>query len=117
MIRRFFEPLGYVVDLETQLLDEQFPRWGASPYFKLRLRHTLPLKQLLRHLYVLIPALDNNKHYFINKDEVEKLLEKGRHWLPGHPAVELITRRFLKHRRSLAGQALERLAAADGQAE
>lgn len=117
MARNFFEPLGYEVDLEGQLLDEQFPDWGESPYFKLQLRHVLPVSTLLRHLYVLIPALDNNKHYYISQDEVEKLLAKGRHWLPGHPAVELITRRFLKHRKSLAEMALERLNIVEEQEE
>ena len=109
MIRSFFEPLGYEVELEPQLLDEQFPQWGTSPYFKVTVRNSLPLRDLLRHLYVMIPALDNNKHYFVSNDEVEKLLDKGKHWLPDHPAIEQITRRYLNHRRSLASQALERL--------
>ncbi len=29
------------------------------------------------HLFVLIPVLDNNKHYYIGDAEVEKLLRKG----------------------------------------
>jgi 3' terminal RNA ribose 2'-O-methyltransferase Hen1 len=61
----------------------------------------------LSHLYILIPVCDNDKHYWIGQGEIEKLLEKGKDWLPLHPAKEFITMRYLKHQRSLANQAME----------
>jgi 3' terminal RNA ribose 2'-O-methyltransferase Hen1 len=67
------------------------------------------LCDLLTHLYVLIPVLDGEKHYWVGDDEVEKLLRRGAAWLPSHPERELITRRYLKHRYSLASEALSRL--------
>ena len=39
----------------------------------------------LRHLYVLLPALDDDKHYWVGQDEVDKLLRAGEGWLAGHP--------------------------------
>ena len=109
-LRRLFEPLGYEVTTTRQPLDETFPEWGESPYFTVTLRGTVTLAQLLTHIYVLVPVLDNNKHYFISSDEVDKLLAKGEGWLADHPECEHITRRFLGFRPSLARQAFARLA-------
>ena len=67
---------------------------------------TLTLADLLRHLYVLIPVLDDDKHYWIEQGEVTKLLERGEGWLEGHPERDLITKRYLKHQRNLTRSAL-----------
>ncbi len=109
LIRRLFEPLGYQLELERHILDDQFGHWGHSRYFTLDLSHTLTLRELLSHLYVLIPALDNDKHYFVTQDEIDKLLAKGRGWLAAHPEKEQITRRYLINLGSLSRQALARL--------
>ena len=109
LIRKLFEPLGYSVDLVRQELDSKFTEWGYSKYFTLKLQHTLTIKELLRHLYVLIPTLDNDKHYFVSGNEIEKLLEKGEGWLKEHPEREQITRRYLSNVGYLARQAMERL--------
>ena len=71
----------------------------------------LRLRELLAHLYVLIPVLDDEKHYWVGDDEVEKLLRRGEGWLAGHPERELIVNRYLKYQRSLRGEALARLLA------
>lgn len=117
LLRAFFEPLGYTVEARRLPLDEQFPAWGESRYFDVTLRAEKRLCELLAHLYVLIPALDDEKHYWVGADEIGKLLEHGKDWLPGHPLREQITRRYLAHRDSLARQALLQLAAADGEAD
>jgi len=65
---------------------------------------------MLTHLYVLIPVLDNEKHYWVGEDEIEKLLKRGEGWLGHHPERELIVARYLKRQRSLTRVALERLA-------
>lgn len=75
----------------------------------LRLSSKLRLADILNHLHVLIPVMDNFKHYFVAQEEIDKLLAKGEGWLADHPAKELIARRALKHRRSLANMALARL--------
>lgn len=109
LIRRCFEPLGYEVEVERHTLDPKFPAWGDSKFYTLHLKHCLPLQQLLSHLYVLIPALDHDKHYFVDQQEIDKLLEKGRGWLEQHPEREQITRRYLLNFKGLARAALERL--------
>jgi 3' terminal RNA ribose 2'-O-methyltransferase Hen1 len=104
-----FEPLGYKVAIQRFELDEKFPQWGSSPYYTVELVQKITLSKLLSHLYVLIPVLDNQKHYFIGRDEVEKLLRHGGDWLAEHPERELIAHRYLKYRTSLAYEALARL--------
>ncbi len=112
-LRQLFEPLGYTVTATHHPLDERFPEWGEGPYFTVELSHTLTLHYLLTHLYVLIPVLDGDKHYWIGDDEVEKLLRHGGPWLASHPAKEQIVRRYLKHRKHLADEALARLIESD----
>ncbi|MCG2613759.1 3' terminal RNA ribose 2'-O-methyltransferase Hen1 [Terrimonas sp. NA20] len=107
LLKSLFEPLGYTIIATQHPLDPAFPEWGDGRYYTVELSNIITLRQLLSHLYVLIPVCDNDKHYWIGKDEIDKLLEKGGEWLPGHPENELITRRYLKHQRSLANEALE----------
>jgi 3' terminal RNA ribose 2'-O-methyltransferase Hen1 len=109
-LRSLFEPLGYCIEATRHSLDPQFPEWGESPYYSVTLEATKTLSELLTHLYVLIPVFDNEKHYFVGEDELEKLLVKGTGWLASHPEKEQITRRYLKHRSSLYREALARLA-------
>jgi 3' terminal RNA ribose 2'-O-methyltransferase Hen1 len=108
-LHRMFEPLGYTVEATRHVLDQKFPEWGDSPYYSVTIEGTKTLSELLTHLYVLIPVFDNDKHYFVGDDELEKLLEKGAGWLASHPEKEHITRRYLKHRSSLYREALARL--------
>lgn len=110
-LRSLFEPLGYEVTLVPLPLDDQFPEWGASAYFSVTLRGVQTIQQLLQHLYVLIPVMDDNKHYWVGDDEVEKLLRHAGTWLGDHPQKERIANRYLKHRRSLVRDALSRLVA------
>ena len=113
LIKRLFEPLGYTVEAERHLLDTQFSEWGYGKYFTLTLKNTLALKDLLSHLYVLIPVLDNEKHYFITQNEVEKLLQKGKGWLEQHPEREIIVSRYLINLKSLVRSAFEVLQAVE----
>ncbi len=109
ILQRLFGPLGYTIEAKPLALDEHFPEWGESPYSQVTLSGTVRLCDLLRHLYVLVPVLDNDKHYWVGDDEVTKLLRHGEEWLPDHPARDLIARRYLKHQRHLLREALEQL--------
>ncbi len=108
-LRAVFEPLGYAVECERHPLDDRFPEWGEGPYFSVAISKTTTLSELLTHLYVLVPVFDNQKHYFVGDDEMEKLLDKGEGWLGRHPEKEEIARRYLKFRPNLFRQALDRL--------
>jgi 3' terminal RNA ribose 2'-O-methyltransferase Hen1 len=112
-LHRLFEPLGYAVSARSHPLDDKFSGWGASACFSVMLEGQLPLHQLLTHLYVLIPVLDNDKHYWVGDDEVAKLLRHGGDWLAAHPERAIITTRYLKHRRSLIHDALAQLVSDD----
>lgn len=112
-LKRLFEPLGYRVNVQRRPLDTGFSEWGDSQYLRVELEGTVPLRQLLAHLYVLMPVLDDDKHYWVGDDEVGKLLRHGEGWLAGHPERDTITRRYLKHRRGLVADALAQLADED----
>ncbi|MFD1933877.1 3' terminal RNA ribose 2'-O-methyltransferase Hen1 [Nonomuraea mangrovi] len=110
LARRLFEPLGWETEAQAVPLDEAFPEWGDSRYVRLRLRGRLRLADALNHLYVLLPVLDDGKHYWIAPDEVDKLIRAGEGWLAQHPERTLITRRYLGRRRALERTAFARLA-------
>ena len=112
-LRRLFEPLGYAVTATQHSLDERTTDGVRSRYFTLDLSATKRVADLLAHLYVLIPVLDDQKHYWVGDDEVEKLLRHGEGWLATHPERDTIARRYLRHQRSLVDDAIERLAADD----
>ena len=111
LLRRMFEPLGYAVETRTHPLDPAFPEWGGSRYLTVRLTAECRLADLLRHLHVLIPVMDNQKHYWVGHDEVEKLLARGGTWLGRHPERDLIANRYLRYQRPLAAGAIARLVA------
>ncbi|WP_375475463.1 3' terminal RNA ribose 2'-O-methyltransferase Hen1 [uncultured Jatrophihabitans sp.] len=113
LARRLFEPLGWTLDATPSSLDPAFPSWGDSRYLDVRLTGTLRLADALNHLYVLLPVLDDGKHYWVSTDEVDKLVRAGGDWLAGHPDKALITNRYLSHRRELTAAALARLAEVD----
>jgi len=110
-LRRLFEPLGYQVTAQQHPLDEKNADWGPSRYFTVTIAGSKRLCDLLTHLYVLAPVLDDDKHYWVGDDEVDKLVRRGEGWLATHPEREVIAQRYLKHQRSLARQALEQLMA------
>ena len=109
LIQRIFKPLGYEITFDNYILDDKFPRWGESSYVNLKLSAKIRLCDLLNHLYVLIPVFDKRKHYWITKDEVEKLLKHGEGWLSEHPEKHLITQRYLHSRKTLVNLALIKL--------
>jgi len=115
LLKRLFEPLGYQLSVTPHALDAQVPEWGPSLIFTVMIEGSKTLSELLSHLYVLIPVLDNEKHYWVGDDEVAKLLRHGEGWLAGHPERELIATRYLKYRRNLADDAIKQLREQDGE--
>lgn len=113
LLKRLFEPLGYSIIADALPLDDVYPEWGTSSYYNITLTATCRVVDLLAHVYVLIPVLDNGKHYWIGDDEVEKLLKRGKGWLERHPERELIAYRYLRQKPNLAREALARLIAGE----
>lgn len=112
LLTRIFMPLGYTITMTRLPLDTRFPAWGQSNVYDVTLAGRQTIRDVLSHLYVLLPVLDNSKHYFVGADESEKLLAHGGAWL-AHPERELITRRYLRYKRPLVQSALARLAESD----
>lgn len=108
-LKKLFEPLGYEVEAQQLVLDEKFVDWGHSSYWSLTIRGVKRAKDLLSHLYVLIPVLDDDKHYFVDEAEVQKLLKFGEGWLSTHPHKDIISHRYLLHKRTLSNLALSQL--------
>ncbi len=113
--QRLFEPLGWVVEALPIPLDDAFPEWGDSRYLRLRLTGVVRLADALNQLHVLLPVLDESKHYWQGPDEVDKLLRSGEGWLAAHPDRSLVARRYLGRRGGLTRVALARLAELDGE--
>lgn len=113
LARRLFEPLGYAVDVEAHPLEEAFADWPETGVHSLAITGIVRLRDLLSHLYVLIPVLDDRKHYWVSEPEIEKLLARGEGWLAGHPERELITSRYLARQGNLTREALRQLTASD----
>ena len=109
LVRALFEPLGWRVDARPVPLDPERPDWGASRYVDLTLTGTVRLADALSHLYVLLPVLDDAKHYWVGDDEIGKLVRAGEGWLPDHPERDLITRRYLRHQKGIVADATAQL--------
>jgi 3' terminal RNA ribose 2'-O-methyltransferase Hen1 len=113
LLHTLFGPLGWTVEAASAPLDPAMPEWGDSGYLEVRLTGHLRLADALNHLYVLLPVLDDAKHYWVSNDEVGKLIRAGEGWLAAHPEKALITSRYLAHQRDLTQSALARLAEID----
>jgi 3' terminal RNA ribose 2'-O-methyltransferase Hen1 len=109
---RLLGPLGWTVRAEPVPLDPEL-QWGDSKYLSVRLTGRLRLADALSQLYVLLPVLDDSKHYWVADAEVDKLIRAGSGWLAQHPERDLITRRYLAHRKRLVHSAVGRLAEVD----
>lgn len=99
-VRGLFEPLGYELE---------FVAVGGK-FVTLKGKITTRIRDFLTHLYILIPVVDDDKHYYVDKNEIDKLLNRAKDWLPTHPLKDAIIRKFLRYDRILTNQAIERLA-------
>ena len=98
VVHRLFEPLGYQVNIARGQADYLFKLKEKSSARFINLQGAVTLQNALKHLYVLIPVLDNYKHYFMDEREIEKLQRYGEGWLVNHPLNEVIIKRSLRFR-------------------
>ena len=106
-----FAPLGYSVNVSPiqGLGSDQSDGRSAIRFVRLHLATTATLSSVLSHLYVLISVLDDNKHYWVGEDEVDKLVRHGGGWLVHHPQKRTIASRYLRHQVRFVDCALRRL--------
>lgn len=96
VIESIFTHLGYEVNIERGLTDYSFQLKSRSSVRYITLTGHQTLQNAMRHLFILIPVMDNYKHYYMDKSEVDKLERYGAGWLDDHPMRDLIIKRSLK---------------------
>lgn len=96
VIESIFTPIGYEVKIERGITDYSFKLKSRSSARYINLTGRQTLQNAIRHLFILIPVLDNYKHYYMDKSEVDKLERYGTGWLDDHPMRDLIIKRALK---------------------
>ncbi|WP_307473343.1 methyltransferase domain-containing protein [Cytobacillus purgationiresistens] len=89
-----FGPLGFELSF-------MYPYGKGSPHY-LVLKGKTTLQRGLRQLYVLIPVIDNYKHYYIDEKEREKLERYGEGWLSTHPQKSFIIQKALRFKELFA---------------
>ncbi|TYP68345.1 methyltransferase domain-containing protein [Paenibacillus methanolicus] len=97
IVEQLFAALGYEVEQERGEADYPFALKNRSSVRYITLRGSQTLQTALRQLFILMPVLDDYKHYFIGEAEVEKLERYGEGWLEAHPQRELIVKRTLRY--------------------
>lgn len=95
-IIELFRPLGYEVEIIYGEVDYGVNLKSESTARYIKLKGLTTLQMGLRQLFVLIPVLDNYKHYYIDEKEIEKLERYGEGWLDKHPQREFIYRQALR---------------------
>ncbi|MGI2326725.1 3' terminal RNA ribose 2'-O-methyltransferase Hen1 [Planococcus sp. YIM B11945] len=95
-LKDLFEPMGYEVGIARPDIHYSFDLKEKSSVRTLTLNGKQTLQNSLRHLFVLIPVIDNYKHYYIDEKEIEKLERYGEGWLENHPLRDLIYRQALR---------------------
>jgi 3' terminal RNA ribose 2'-O-methyltransferase Hen1 len=91
-LAELFEPIGYQVDIQRGV---SVLREKSSARF-VTISGSQTVQNALKHVSILIPVIDNYKHYFLDEREVEKLDRYGEGWLESHPLKQLIVKRALR---------------------
>ena len=92
-IRALWEPLGYEVGIQA-VSEQKRARFVT-------LTNSITLQQALQQIFILIPVMDDYKHYYIDEKEQERLQRYGEGWLDQHPLRDLIYKKALRFRHLL----------------
>ncbi len=95
-IVELFEPMGYKVRIAYGDADYQVKLKEKSTARYISLTGLVTLQNALRQLFVLIPVLDDYKHYYIDEKEVEKLQRYGEGWLENHSSRDFIMQKSIR---------------------
>jgi 3' terminal RNA ribose 2'-O-methyltransferase Hen1 len=102
MIGRLFAELGWKVEIESHALEvPNVAELDDRPLHIFTLVGEATISEALTQLYVLLPVLDPNRHYFYDESEARKLFDKGGEWLRNHSSRDLIISRYLSKSREL----------------
>ena len=101
MIERLFGHLGWNVAIASHPLEVPGRTDDDRPLHVFTLTGSATVSDALAQLYVLLPVLDPNRHYFYDESEVRKLFDKGGDWLNDHPYRDVIISRYLSKSKEL----------------
>lgn len=105
-IEELFAPLGYQVIISKIESDYEF-EINSGRVIDLQIEKEIDIVSLFKQIFVLIPVIDNYKHYQIDQNDADKLLRYGDGWLEHHPKKNLITNRFVGYKKSLANEVIQ----------
>ncbi|MFF2450394.1 3' terminal RNA ribose 2'-O-methyltransferase Hen1 [Neobacillus sp. NPDC058068] len=91
-LEALFTPMRYSVEIER---GKSFIREKSTARF-ITIKGNQTVQNALKHVSILIPVIDNYKHYFIDEREIEKFDRYGEGWLENHPLKALIVKRSLR---------------------
>jgi hypothetical protein len=97
LVRRLFEPLGYRVMIDPVPFDAPVVDEHAPTELAVQLAADLRAADLLSHLCVLLPVLDETHMGVGDEAPLDWLLAEGDDWLGPHPALACIARRYAGH--------------------
>lgn len=97
VILELFQPLGYIVEINKIQSEYDF-NIDSGNVIELKIKNNSDIVSIFRHIYVLLPIIDNYKHHFISDEEVDKLLRLGEGWLVNHPKNEFISKRYVGYK-------------------
>jgi hypothetical protein len=97
LVRRLFEPLGYQVAIEPVPFDAPPQDEHAPAELAVELANVVRAADLLAHLCVLLPVLDECHMGLGDEAPLDPLLDGGVDWLGPHPALACIARRYAGH--------------------
>lgn len=90
-ITALWAPLGYVVEIESTS-EAKHARF-------LKLSNEITLQKALQQFFILIPVMDDYKHYYIDETEKERLVNYGEGWLEEHPQRDFIYKKALRFKK------------------
>ena len=97
LVRRLFEPLGYEVTVDPVPFDAAPAAEHAPCEVAVHLSAEVRTADLLSHLCVLLPVLDETHMGVGDEAPLDWLLVEGDEWLGPHPALACIARRYAGH--------------------
>ncbi|QQE78708.1 hypothetical protein [Alicyclobacillus sp. SO9] len=107
-VQELLTPLGYEVSIEHIQSHYGFVS-DSGQVMAMTLTKETDIVSVFRHLYVLIPVMDNYKHHRIATNEVEKLVRYGSGWLESHPLLDFILKRYLRYKANLIESTVQQL--------
>ena len=91
-----FTALGYEIEIETVNEDVSFKSNRQDIVF-LKIKKNTTIRESLRHILILISAIDNFKHFKPTENDMLKFKKYADGWVENHPLGKMIIDRYLSY--------------------